>query len=466
MLRNEKAKLGLLAIMHDIYNESQPEIPSNQTAFINEVIKRLKDAAEIDFPEIGMDRVSIERIVKYFNDKDYDGIIIVNLLYSPGMRVVQAFKQNRLPVFLANIQPLPDVTRDWNWSLLTTNQGIHGIQDTSNMLMRLGVQRTIVTDDWKSPGFEAAVRDWAVAAYTVKRLRGVKAAVFNKLRGMGDIMGDEVAYFRKFGIEINYESIGLIVKTFAEVSDSEVDALVAEDIKIFEIDPGLPEETHRYAARLQAAFEKFLDSRGYEAFSQNISVYEDDGMRLKQLPLLGACNMLAKGYGYSAEGDVHSMALTIIGHLLAGDPHFTEMYSLDFGRDAALMSHMGEGNWKVARKDRPIRLIDRPLNIGNAENPPTPIFSVQPGEATIASLVAVSGDDYIIVVSHGEVLDTEEIPGIPMNYTFFKPDAGIKQSMDDWLKYGGTHHQVLWLGDQRRRLRYFCDITGIKYIEV
>ena len=37
------------------------------------------------------------------------------------------------------------------------------------------------------------------------------------------------------------------------------------------------------------------------------------------------------------------MLLTVIGHLLIGDPHFTEMYSLDYVRDAALMSHMGEG---------------------------------------------------------------------------------------------------------------------------
>jgi L-arabinose isomerase len=334
------------------------------------------------------------------------------------------------------------------------------------MLMRLGVNRTIVTDDWKSPEFASAVKDWAAAAYTVRRLSSVKAAVFNKLYGMGDILGDEAAFYRKFGIEINYESIGLIVKAFEEVTDAEVDAYIAEDKKNFEIDPCLSAETHRYASRMQAAFEKFLDSKGYEAFSQNINVYVDDGMRLKQLPILGACNMLAKGYGYSAEGDVHSLALTIIGHLLIGDPHFTEMYSLDFGRDSALMSHMGEGNWKVARKDRKVRLVDRPLTIGGAEDPPTPLFSAQPGEATIASLIAVAGDDYKIMVSHGEILDTEDIQGIPMNYTFFKPDAGIKQSMDNWLKYGGTHHQVLWLGDQRRKLRYFCDISGIGYIEV
>ena len=66
--------------------------------------------------------------------------------------------------------------------------------------------------------------------------------------------------------------------------------------------------------------------------------------------------------------------------------HFTEMYAMDFRRDSVLQSHMGEGNWMIARKDRPIRLIDRRLDIGNLENPPTIVFMAEPGVATIASL--------------------------------------------------------------------------------
>ena len=143
-----------------------------------------------------------------------------------------------------------------------------------------------------------------------------------------------------------------------------------------------------------------------------------------------------------------------------------DRYSLDYVRDAALMSHMGEGNWKIARKDRPIKLIDRPLDIGDMENPPTPIYSAQPGETTMATLVPVEGSRYRMLISKGEVLDTEEIPGIPMNYSFFKPDQGIRASMNDWLKYGGTHHQVMFTGDHMRRLRMLCDVLDIECIEV
>ena len=42
---------------------------------------------------------------------------------------------------------------------------------------------------------------------------------------------------------------------------------------------------------------------------------------------------------------------------------------MDFPSDSILMSHMGEGNWRVARTDRKPRLIKRPLGIGGPGRP-------------------------------------------------------------------------------------------------
>jgi L-arabinose isomerase len=142
------------------------------------------------------------------------------------------------------------------------------------------------------------------------------------------------------------------------------------------------------------------------------------------------------------------------------------MYSLDFKRDSALMSHMGEGNWKIARKDRPVRLIDRELEIGNLGNPPTVVFSAQPGPATIVSLVSLAGRGYRLVASEGEILDTPELPEVPMPYFHFRPKTGIKKAMNDWLLAGGTHHQSLNLGHHARRWQKLACMLGIEYVEV
>ena len=465
MVKKRLPKIGFLGLMHGLYDVDQPELPAEQEAWIRKIVVKFKDIADIDFPGAAKSKQLIEKYVKSFNTNEYDGIVVVNLLYSPGMRVVQAFKDNRLPILVANIQPEPSVTPDWNWKKCTTNQGIHGIQDTSNMLLRLGLHPAIITEDWESDAFKSFFEDWATAAMTAASLKGARVSIIGKMQGMGDIMGDEVAFARKFGIEVNYDGIGEVYKCLQEVTEDDIDQYVAIDRKNFEVSPDLPAESHRYAAKLQIAYEKFCEKYNYDGFSANFNAYVEDG-RIKQLPILGGSNMLAKGYGYSAEGDVHILACTLIGHLISSDPHFTEMYSLDFKRDATMLSHMGEGNWKVARKDRPIRLIDRFLDIGDRENPPTPVFSAEPGEATIISLVAIEGEKYKLVVSPGQVLDEAEIPGMVMNYTFFRPYTGVKAAMTDWLKNGGTHHQVMFRGNLCGRLQMFCDIVGIEYVQV
>jgi L-arabinose isomerase len=465
MIVKQKPKIGFLGLMQGLYDKSQPELPKMQENFARQVVEQLSDTADLDFPGPAKERSDIEKYIKYFNDKEYDGIMIVNLLYSPGNRLIQAIRKNSLPILLANIQPLPDVTPNWDWTLCTTNQGIHGIQDTANVLMRCGVKPAIITDDWKAASFKSFFADWAQAANTAARLKKTKVAIFGRMHNMGDILGDDAAFCRKFGVEANHETIGPVYQLMEGVTESEIDGQIAEDRKNFKIDPALPAESHRYAARMQIGFEKFLRANGYDGFSQFFNIYKEDG-RLRQLPILGGSGLLAKGYGYSAEGDTNVLVLTVIGHMLVGDPHFTEMYSLDFGKDAAMLSHMGEGNWKVARKDRGVTLIDRPLDIGDRDNPPTPKFNIEPGTATLLSLVAVEGSYYRLLVCRGTILDTEELKDVPMNHGFFKPDVGIRKAMDEWLKYGGTHHEVLFLGDWRSRFAALCRILEVEYVEI
>ena len=87
---------------------------------------------------------------------------------------------------------------------------------------------------------------------------------------------------------------------------------------------------------------------------------------------------------------------------------------MDFPSDSILQSHMCEGNWKVARRDKPVRLIKRPLGIGRLADPPTFLFQLQPGPATLATLVSLEGDRFRMVVAEGDPKDqVEQILGTP-----------------------------------------------------
>jgi L-arabinose isomerase len=208
-----------------------------------------------------------------------------------------------------------------------------------------------------------------------------------------------------------------------------------------------------------------LEEHDYAAFSFHFDSLGGDG-RFKQLPLLAASDLMADGYGFAAEGDTNTAVLMCAAQTMIGNAHFSEFYAMDWELDSILISHMGEGNWRIARKDRPTRLIDRELGIGRLDNPPTPVFSAEPGIATTAALVPLEGEIYRLVVGRGEVLDTPELPQVEMHYFHFRPEQGMEGFMNDWLSLGAPHHFVTNLGDHVARWKRFAELLDLAYEEI
>lgn len=464
-IRN-KPRIGFLGIMQELYDESLPNITDHQEAFARDVCLQLDDIVEWDFPGAARNRKDVERILGDFNHKQLDGVMIVMLTYGPSMRTVRAIQQNNLPILLANIQPKPVVSEDWDMADLTYNQGIHGAQDMANALVRTDDKSfSVISADWESERFKTYVNEWAVAAKTAARLKEMRIASFGKMHGVGDALADEAAFTRIVGPEVNREYMGDIHRQMKSVSDEEIEEQLEIHKKRFNVDDNMPEKNLRYALRTYLGFKKFLEVNEYDGFSAHFDSFKGDG-RFDQINMLAACNLMAEGYGYAAEGDTNTASMVAAAHHLAGNAHFTEMYAMDFPKGSMLMSHMGEGNWKIARSDRTVRLANRKLDIGGLNNPPTPVFMAEPGPATMVSIVALAGDQFRLVVSYGEILETKEVPSIEMPYFHFKPENGLRKTNDGWLKAGGTHHQTLNLGDHRRKWRMLSDILGIEYVEV
>jgi L-arabinose isomerase len=382
------------------------------------------------------------------------------------MRTVRALREAPVPVLLANIQPERSVTAEWDMADLTYNQGIHGAQDQANALVRAEIPFAVITGDWRSDEFERDFEDWARAARTAHLLRRARIALLGyPMNGMGDILYDPPAMLRKIGPMVVAEDLGGLVSGVAAVSERDVDALLARHAERFEVDPDLPRSRHAYAGRLELAIQELLESGGYAGFSFHFDSIGGDG-RFEQLPLLAASDLMADGYAYAAEGDTNTASLMCAAQAMIGDAHFSEMYAMDWELDSVLISHMGEGNWKIARRDRPVRLIDRELGIGGLDNPPTPVFSAEPGAATTAALVPIEGEYWRLVVGQGEVLDTPELPKVEMHYFHFRPDQGMESFMDDWLSLGAPHHFVTNLGDHVARWRRLAEILELDYEEI
>lgn len=463
---SELPRIGLLGIMQELYDDMLPGITERQGEFATSVARQLSDVAQVSFTRPARNRDDVEAIVSELTAEGVDGIAIVMLTYGPAMRTVRALMPTPVPLLLANIQPERSITAAWDMADLTYNQGIHGAQDQANALVRIGKPFSVITGDWRSEAFASAFADWARAAQAVTSLRRTRIALLGyPMNGMGDILYDAPSLLRKIGPMIVSEDLGGLIARLSAVSDADVDAVLARHADTFELDPRLARAQHAYAARLELAIGEMLREGDYAGFSFHFDSIGGDG-RFEQLPLLAASDLMADGYGYAAEGDTNTTSLMCAAQTMIGDAHFSEMYAMDWELDSVLISHMGEGNWKIARRDRPIRLIDRELGIGRLSNPPTPVFSAEPGVATTAALVPIEGEYYRLVVGRGQVLDTPELPNVEMHYFHFRPDSGMESFMDQWLGFGGPHHFVLNLGDHAARWRRLAELLDLEYEEI
>jgi L-arabinose isomerase len=455
-----RPRIGLLGIMQGLYDEMLPGIAERQAAYARELADALAGEAEVVVAPPVKERADAEQAMRSFEASDLDGLLVVMLTYGPAMRVARLFAETRLPICLANVQPEPKVTAAWDMADLTYNQGIHGAQDTANAMVRAGRAFHVVTDDWRAPSFAAAVGRWARAAAAVTRWRSLRVGVFGyAMNGMGDIQVDVHALMRTLGPEVVSLAPGALVR--AAVGNDEIAALIAEEDERFEIDPRLSRAEREDHARMQIAIERVLGEAGCRAYSSHFGAIAEDG-RFARLPLAAASSLMARGYAYGAEGDALTAALMSAARNLVGETQFTEMYAMDFSADAILMSHMGEGNWRLARPDRPVRLIKRPLGIGGLDDPPTFLFQYAPGPATLATLVSLGGERFRLVVSEGDVLERDELPKLEMPYGFFRPRSGVRDCMNAWLRLGGPHHQVLNLGLLAAAWDVFGELAGIE----
>ena len=150
---NRTPRIGVMGIMQELYDDMLPGITERQGRYLAEVAAALEGVAECVVEPPARNRDDIERVMREYEYQGLDGVLIVMLTYGPGQRVARALGQSRLPLCLANVQPEPQVTAEWDMADMTYNQGVHGAQDTANAMVRAGVTFDVVTEDWHSDAF-------------------------------------------------------------------------------------------------------------------------------------------------------------------------------------------------------------------------------------------------------------------------------------------------------------------------
>jgi L-arabinose isomerase len=456
-----RAKVGLLGLMLDLYDRL-PDLKPGMARFAAELAETLSPFAEVDFPGVCNTRQQVDQAVAHFETDQKDLILVVLLTYAPSHIALPALKHTALPILIFNTQRLFAVTPGTSSQDTTDNHGMHGVQDLANVLLRAGREFHIVTGHYQDPRTLAEVKAWCDAARTVRFIRHMRIGLLGyPMQGMGDFGVDETALLAQVGVQVQRLAMKTVADRARNAPQAEIERQMMADRQAFQFQADITPAEHEASARLEWALRQVLREADLQGFAAHFVAVNEEGW-LDTLPFLAASKLLGEGYGFGGEGDVTSAAAVALMSALAGAANFTEMFTMDFAGNAALMMHMGEGNWKMARKDEPVHLLRSTLGLFDLRVDPLLLaFSLEPGDATLVSLTTLANGKLQFVVAEGEVVDFTYLADLGRPHFKFRPTGDLCDFLTRYSLAGGTHHQALAYGRWAGTLEKIAALLGI-----
>jgi L-arabinose isomerase len=462
----QKAKVGLLGLMLDLY-DLWPELKIAEAGFAQELVETMASFAEVDFPGVCTSREQVEAAVKGFEAGGKDLIMVVLLTYAPSHIALPALKHTALPVLIFNTQQLYQLDAATTSDATTRNHGMHGVQDLTNVLLRSGVSFELVTGHYQDPVTQAEIKAWCDAARAVKFLTKVRIGQIGyAMEGMGDFGLDETAFLSQLGVGIHHIAMKSLAARAQAAPQAALEAQMAADRAQFQFADGITPEEHAASARLEWALRQALAEGKMQGFTYHFLAVGEEGW-LETVPFLAAAKLLADGYGFGGEGDVTSATVVCLMHALAGAANFTEMFTMDFAQNSILMMHMGEGNWKMARKDEPVHALRSALNMVETKYEPLLLaFSLEPGAVTLVCLTTGQDSKLKLVVTEGEVVDFPYLPDLARPHYKFRPQGDLSDFLTRYSQAGGSHHLALVYGAWAGTVEKVARLSGIEFARV
>jgi len=447
-------RIGLLPLYVELYDRVLPELRGTVEPLTDQVCEAFASRqVAVSRATTCCVREQVEAALKQFDDDQVDLIVTLHLAYSPSLESVEALAATPRPLLLLDTTLDSAFPRDVNPERLLYNHGIHGVQDLAAMLRRHQKDYEVVAGHLSDPSVMDRAVEFARAAHAAVLLKGMKTlGIGGALKGMGDFRVEPAVLADTFGITVDDIQPSGLEACAAAVSDEAIEAERLKDLERYqgEIDP----EVHRRSLRVGLGLRNYLEQGAYGAFSMNFEEFRDADGPVNTVPFLECCKAMARGIGYSGEGDVLTASLSAALSRAYGMASFVEMFCPDWEGDSIFLSHMGEFNPELSA-EKPV-LYEKEYPFSPAQNPAALGMAPRGGKATHVNLSPGPDDTFRLIISLVDVLDDGTHPALPQWVrAWIRPPLPVAEFLEGFSRLGGTHHSVLLMGDHRESLGTF-----------
>jgi L-arabinose isomerase len=463
-----KLKVGLLALTLEFYERGGPDIREGRQAWLRRsVLAALAGHAEVLFDGAVFRRDDIERTVASHEAAGADVLLVILLTYSTSLSSLPALAATRLPIVVWNTQELHAVDESYDTAAMTANHGVHGTFDLCNVLVRSQVPFGYVTSHLDDAGCVDDVVGQLRAAAAVSYIRRMRVGLMGyPFPGMGDFGLDTTHLVATLGTAWEALSIADFNARAAAADAERVTALVGEYRQIYAVDDGIDDDALGAAARAELAMRGMIDEYRLDACSYQFLAFGQDD-RTETVPFVAASRLMAEGIGFGGEGDLISAVFATALNRIQPPAGFTEIFTVDFAGNGLLLSHMGEANVAMARRDRKIRLARR-------ERPLVPVRSAQlalattyePGPATLAALTLADDHTWRIIASPVTIEDFGPLDALAAPHAKVATSGDVRDFLTAYATAGGPHHMAICFGDALAQLALLAALLGADYVEV
>ena len=396
------------------------------------------------------------------------GLVLWMHTFSPAKMWISGLSSLVKPILHFHTQ----FNRELPWSsidmdFMNLNQAAHGDREFGFLTARLKLARKVVVGFWQDPETIAEIAAWTRAAAGWHESQSLKVARFgDNMREVAVTEGNKVSAEVQLGYSVNGYGVGDLVVRMNEVTDAEVDRLVAEYRESYSIAKEHDRiDALREAARIELGLRAFLEDGNFGAFTDTFQDLHGIG----QLPGIATQRLMADGYGFGGEGDWKTAALVrtmkVMAHALPGGTSFMEDYTYDFsGTPKVLGSHMLEVCPSIAAGKPSLEV--HPLGIGGKADPVRLVFTAPSGPAVVASMIDI-GDRFRLIVNEVDVVQPDEpLPKLPVARAVWLPKPSLKVAAAAWIYAGGAHHTGFSQALTTEHMEDFAEIAGIELIVI
>jgi len=209
-----------------------------------------------------------------------------------------------------------------------------------------------------------------------------------------------------------------------------------------------------------------LDREGCRGFTNTF----ENLYGMEQLPGLATQRLMEQGYGYGAEGDWKTSAMTAIIKAMSegkqGGTSFMEDYTYELtkGNEYILGAHMLEVCPSIAATKPRIEV--HPLGIGGKNPPARLVFEGKAGSAIAVSLIEMGGRLRLICQDIECIKPPLSMPNLPVARVTWKPMPDMLTGIEAWIMAGGAHHTVLSYDVTAEQMKDWSRMMDIEFVHI